>query len=80
MKHELHVQKHAQAQKNIDALLQAAEAQAGTEYKGSTSGLARRHAKSLSLGEMLVPFHCHPFLLEIHHLSIFFSHKPLIVH
>ena len=78
MKHELHIQKNAQAQKNIDALLPMTEAQAGKEYKGSTSGLARGHAKSLSLGEMLVPFHCHPFLLEIHHLSIFFSHKSLI--
>ena len=33
LKHELHVQKNAQAQKNIDALLQATEAQAGvTQY------------------------------------------------
>jgi hypothetical protein len=40
MKHEFQVQKNAQVQKNIDVLLQAAEAQAGTEYKGSTSGLA----------------------------------------
>lgn len=39
MKHELHVEKNAQARKNIDALLQAVEAQARTEYKGSTSGL-----------------------------------------
>ena len=40
LKHELHIQKDAQAQNNIDALLQAAEVQAGTKYRGSTSGLA----------------------------------------
>jgi len=61
MKHESRVQK------NVDVLLQAAEAQEETEYKGSTSGLARGHAKSLSLGEMLVLFYCYSFLLKIHH-------------
>ena len=30
----------SQVQKNVDILLQAAEAQAETEFKGSTSGLA----------------------------------------
>ena len=40
LKHELHTQKEAQAKKNIDALLKAAEVQAGTEYRGITSSLA----------------------------------------
>jgi len=40
LKHELHIRKDAQAKKNIDALLKVAEVQAGTEYRGSTSGLA----------------------------------------
>lgn len=40
LKHELHIQKDAQAKKNIDALLKEAEVQIGTEYRGSTSRLA----------------------------------------
>jgi len=40
LKHELHRQKDAQVKKNMDALLKAAEVQAGIEFKGSTSGLA----------------------------------------
>ena len=40
LKHELHIQKNAQAKKNIGALLKAVEIQAGTEYRGSTSRLA----------------------------------------
>ena len=54
VKQELHGQKDAQVKKNVDTLLKAAEAQAGTEFKGSTSGLAWGHANSLSRGEMLV--------------------------
>ena len=38
LKHELHIQKDAQAKKNIDALLKAAEVQAGTDFRGNTSG------------------------------------------
>lgn len=40
LKQELHDQKDAQVKKNVDTLLKAAEVQAGTEFKGSTSGLA----------------------------------------
>jgi len=40
LKQELHGQKDAQVKKNVDTLLKAAEVQAGTEFKGSTSGLA----------------------------------------
>ena len=40
LKQELHDQKDAQVKKNVDTLLKVAEAQAGTEFKGSTSGLA----------------------------------------
>ena len=40
LKQELHGQKDAQVKKNVDTLLKAAELQAGTEFKGSTSGLA----------------------------------------
>ena len=40
IKHQSQVQKNAQVQKNVDILLQAAEAQAETDFKGSTSGLA----------------------------------------
>jgi len=40
LKHELHGQKDAQLKKNVDTLLKATEVQAGTEFKGSTSGLA----------------------------------------
>ena len=40
LKHELHSQKDAQAKKNMDALLKAVEVQAGTQFRGSTSGLA----------------------------------------
>lgn len=40
LKHEFQVQKDALVQRSIDVSLQAAKAQAGTEYKGSTSGLA----------------------------------------
>jgi len=38
LKHEFQVQKNSQVQRSIDVLLQAAEAQVGIEYKGSTSG------------------------------------------
>ena len=40
LKQELHDQKDAQVKKNVDTLLKAAEVQTGTEFKGSTSGLA----------------------------------------
>lgn len=40
LKHDLHGQKDAQVKKNVDTLLKAAEVQAGTKFKGSTSGLA----------------------------------------
>lgn len=40
VKQELHGQKDAQMKNNVDTLLKAAEVQAGTEFKGSTSGLA----------------------------------------
>jgi len=40
LKHELHGQKDAQVKRNVDTLLKAAEVQAGTEFKGITSGLA----------------------------------------
>ena len=40
LKHELHGQKDAQVKKNVGTLLKATEVQAGTEFRGSTSGLA----------------------------------------
>ena len=41
LKQELHDQEDVQVKKkNVDTLLKAAEVQTGTEFKGSTSGLA----------------------------------------
>ena len=40
LKQELKGQKDTQVKKNVDTLIKAPEIQAGTEFKGSTSGLA----------------------------------------